>query len=200
MSYIQTLFNENILALFPHPYLLPFFGAIIGGEETILLIAALAADGGALTFLEVFIFSFIGTLASDTFWFLFGLRFASWIEARPRMHKRLEAVEGFVHRFTRGQYFLALMVTKFLYGTRIAMIFFLANKRMTFRQFSAQNFVVTLIWSTVVCSIGWLAGKGISSVERAFGSLTIALSAIVFILVVVYVVRIWLNRKVVENR
>ncbi len=198
MSTIQTFFS-NLLAAMPHPYIVPFFGAFIGGEETILVISALAAGGGALSFTEVLGLSFAGTVISDTMWFLFGSHFSVWIESKPRMHKRLESVGHFVDGFTKGRYFRALMITKFLYGTRIIMIFFLSNKRLTFRQFVVQNFIVTALWSTVVCTIGWFAGKGISSAERAFGSLSIALSIIVVSLLVIYGVRVWLNKIVVEK-
>ena len=121
-----TAWFSHALTLFPHPYFVPFFGALLGGEETILVISALAA-GGSLSFMEVLGLSYLGTIISDWIWFIFGVRFHLWLERRPRVHAKLETVAGFVRHFTRGQHFLALLITKFLHGTRIITIFYLAK-------------------------------------------------------------------------
>lgn len=188
----------QILLLFPHPYLVPFLGAVLGGEETILIMSALAA-GGTLTFTEIFLLSYSGTIVSDWLWFLFGMRFASWLDRRPRIHAKLETVAGFVRSITRGRHFVALLITKFLYGTRIIMIFYLAKERLSFTRFSAYNAAVTGLWALVICSIGWFAGKGVTWIERAFSSVSLALGILLLFVIVLYGARIWLNRIIVEE-
>ena len=79
MVQFYSLF-AGLLAFVPHPYFVPFLGAVIGGEETILVITALAA-GGAFTFIEVLLLSYAGTLVSDLLWFLAGRRFSTSIDS-----------------------------------------------------------------------------------------------------------------------
>ena len=100
---------------------------------------------------------------------------------------------------TKGRHFLALLVTKFLYGTRIIMIFYLAKERLSFARFGAYNAIITGAWAIVICSIGWFAGKGVTWVERAFSSVSLALGVLIIFVVVLYGVRIWLNKIIVEE-
>ena len=104
-----------------------------------------------------------------------------------------------MRHFTRGQHFLALLITKFLYGTRIITIFYLAKERVSFWRFSWYNAIVTGIWAIVVCSIGWSAGKGVTWVEAVYNNLSIALALLALILAVLYGTRIWLNKIIIEK-
>lgn len=182
----------------PHPYLVPFVGAFVGGEETILVISALAA-GGLLSFTPLLAMSFLGTMASDMLWFLFGVRFASWLETKPRMHEKFVVIERFIEEKTKGRDMLALLITKFLYGTRLITIFYLARKKMPFRVFFVYNVLVTALWSVVVCVLGWMAGQGVSWIATAFGNVTFALSVLIIVGIVLYGARIWLNKIIVER-
>ena len=116
----------HILVVFPYPFLLPLIGAFIGGEETIIIISALSA-GGFLPFPVVIIFSFIGTMLSDWAWFLFGKYFIVFLEKRPRIERGIQTVSAFINRVGGRRYFMGLLITKFLYGTRIIMLFYLGR-------------------------------------------------------------------------
>lgn len=187
------------LALFPHPYLLPLLGAIFGGEETIIVISALAASGGALSFWEMLIMAFIGTMVSDWAWFLFGGYASAWLEHRPRIHKRLDAVAEFVSHLTGRRHFLALLITKFLYGTRIIMLFYLAREHVPFWRFTYFNTIVTGIWATIICIIGWAAGRGIVWIAHVFGDISLALGLLVIGFLILHGVRVWLSKTIVEG-
>lgn len=188
------------LALFPHPYFLPFFGAIFGGEETIIVISALAASTGSLSFYEVLLLAFAGTMTSDWLWFIFGEYASGWIAKRRKIHEKLNEVAAFVSRLTGRRHFLALLITKFLYGTRIIMIFYLARERMTLARFTVYNAIVTGIWAVAVCATGWAAGRGVVWIARLFGDLSLALGLLLIVFLLLYGVRVWLNKRIVEGR
>ena len=198
MPYLHTIFVGALNLLQTHPYLIPFWGAVVGGEETILVISALAA-GGLLSFPEVFALSYAGTIVSDGLWFICGTYSVNWLERRDSVRHKLEVISDFVRRITKGRYFIALLTAKFLYGTRIITIFYLAKERLSFLRFNAYNSVVTALWAVVICAIGWFAGKGISWIVQAFSNISIALSAAIIFIIILYGVRIWLNKILVEE-
>lgn len=197
MTVINEWFAAILLAI-PFPFLVPLLGAIVGGEETILVISALSA-GGALSFPLLLVMSFLGTMISDSGWFYFGRIFTNWIERKESLYARLQMIERFTHRVTNGNDFLALLMTKFLYGTRLMMIFYLARKRMSYRQFIRYNTIVTGVWTIAVCSIGWAAGLGVSWATDVFDNLSIGIIIFVAALVLLYGARIWLNKTIIET-
>ncbi|PIQ68420.1 MAG: hypothetical protein COV91_04100 [Candidatus Taylorbacteria bacterium CG11_big_fil_rev_8_21_14_0_20_46_11] len=188
-----------VLEWFPYPFLVPFFGAFFGGEETILLISALAG-GGTISFPVLLGMAFLGTIASDSLWFLFGKTFSSWLSTKPSLHTRLDTVSQFVSRLTREKDFFALLITKFLYGTRIIMIFYFARNRMSFLRFTIYNALVTAIWASVVCVVGWMAGRGVIWISDAFGNVSLGFIIIIVIMGAIYGIRIWLNKRIIEGK
>ena len=197
MTAVHEWFASLIVQL-PYAFLVPYLGAVFGGEETILIISVLAA-GGAFSFPLLFAMSFLGTVTSDIAWFYFGKYGMRWLEGRPSIYEKIEQVEQFTVRMTRGQDFLALLITKFLYGTRLIMIFYLARKRLSFRAFLAYDAAVTGIWALVICSLGWWAGRGVSWAAQVFGDLSSVLGVMVIGFVALYALRIWLNKTLIET-
>lgn len=183
----------------PFTFLIPLLGAFFGGEETILVIAMLSATG-ALSIFEVVIFSFMGTMLSDICWFQFGKYAMARIERRPKMKERFALVADFIQRVARGQTFIALLITKFLYGTRIIMIFYLGKISLSFRKFLLYNSIVTALWSVSICALGYLAGRGIMELLSVYHNLAYSVSIVIGVLIVIYFIRIWLNRTLVEGK
>ncbi len=182
----------------PYTFFIPLLGAFFGGEETILIIAMLSATG-ALSFQEVLMFSFLGTMLSDFCWFQFGKYAMERLERRPNIKNKFVMVADFIRTVARGRTFIALLITKFLYGTRIIMIFYLSKIQLSFRQFFIYNSIVTAIWSIAVCALGYYAGKGVMGLLDAYHNLAYSLSIVAAVILVIYILRIWLNRILVEG-
>jgi membrane protein DedA with SNARE-associated domain len=182
----------------PYTFFIPLLGAFFGGEETILVISMLTATG-ALSFPEVVLFSFLGTMLSDACWFQFGRYAMERLERRPNIKNKFVMVADFIRTVARGRTFVALLITKFLYGTRIIMIFYLGKIQLSFRQFMLYNSVVTAIWSVAVCSLGYFAGKGVIGLLETYHNFAYSVSIVAAFIFVIYVLRIWLNRMLVEK-
>jgi len=186
------------IAQFPYLFLLPLIGSFFGGEETIILIAILSATD-FIPFSTVLIFSYIGTLLSDSLWYWVGGRFSKWIDKREKIRKGFSQITGFATRIAKNNIFLILLTTKFLYGTRIVTIFYLARKPIPFLIFTLYNMVVTLLWATAICIVGWLTGRGITNLAKIFDNITYGIGIIALTAVALYALRIWLNRKIIEK-
>lgn len=182
-----------------YPFLIPLGAALIGGEEMIILVTILSVATGVPSFATVVIWSYIGTFFKDCCVFLFGKHGLAFIESFGSMRDRFDAIARFIDRVTGRNYFLALLITKFLYGARIITIFYVAREKMTLPTFFLYNTVVTGLWIMVTCGIGWLAGRGVVNITKFFGDITYGLGIVALAALAFYGIRIWLNRIIVEE-
>lgn len=190
---------EKIIAFaaaFPYPFLIPLLGAFFGGEETIIVISALSTTG-FVSFPVVVVFSYVGTILSDTTWFLVGQRFMNWLSSKKRIQEGLVRVDTLFGHTAQHKPFLLLLITKFLYGIRIATIFYM-SRRMSFPSFMAYNAAVTLIWVIPICLVGWLLGISAVKISTISGDIKYGLGLVTLIIIAFYGIRIWLNRKVTK--
>ncbi|PIZ50586.1 hypothetical protein COY27_06600 [Candidatus Woesearchaeota archaeon CG_4_10_14_0_2_um_filter_33_13] len=142
--------------------LLSFLGAIIGGEETLILLSILASQGHLLVW-TVFIFFYMGIITSDLLWYFIGrTKLFDWMIKRKYISKVYLRWDKLLNRATKGNNFQALLITKFLYGLRLPTIMYLARERMHFKSFLFYTIIVNFIWTSIIMMIGWSAGKGIS--------------------------------------
>ena len=192
---------ESTLPFFePYSYLLPFLGGVFGGEETIILISMLAAQG-FITFWNVFIFSFLGTILADSIWFFFGKTFL-WekIKKRKYFSKWFDKVAFIIDNTVRDYHFLALLFTKFLYGTRLITIMYLSREKMTFLKFSFYNAIVTFIWTAVIVPLGWFAGKGVTIIIEVLKNVQLAIIALIIFAIGFYLIRVWINKRLIGEQ
>jgi membrane protein DedA with SNARE-associated domain len=149
--------NDQALSLYQIPLIL--LGSFFFGESVIIPAAALASQG-IWSPLNVLVYAYLGTLASDSSWFFLGkiidklgARWRTWYEhlakkIPPKLARTLEQ-----------RPFLTYAFVKFLYGWRIAFIVFISLERTPFKRFLLHNAIGILPWLLVVGSIGWIAGE-----------------------------------------
>ncbi len=193
MEWIRT----SILPILPAPFLLPLFGAIIGGEETIILIAMLSSEG-LISFWTVFVFSFLGTLISDIFWFLGGDLVVK-LERWRLFSKNFEEMAEIIRKISGRSHFRALLITKFFYGTRLLTLFHVRRDGFPLWEFIPANALVVLIWTSAIVPFGWLAGKGVVSLgilENVEGLIGIVL----LIVIGFHFLRKWLNKRLLASQ
>lgn len=196
--------EETVLSAFlffgAYPYVIPFLGAIVGGEETIVLISMFSAKG-VIPFWVVLAATIVGTLVSDSLWY-YAARTRIWQKFVTSKHfaASYAKIATIVDLVTKGSHFRALLYTKFLYGTRIITIMYLSREHLSFKQFSGYNVVVTAIWASVVCTIGWLAGKGLIVLAGYVKNIQLIVTLGVVFLVIFYLVRIWINKRLQKKR
>lgn len=186
---------SNILIEYREPAI--FLGAFFFGE-TFIITAALLATQGIWSLSDVFLLSFIGTILSDSLWFFFGSKI---FHITHRWEKTKAAHERFVQAITKlvGSHpFFLLLVIKFLYGTRILTILYLSMKRMKFGLFFIYNSMGTIIWLSVLLSLGWFIGysTGYVSAVKQFQYAIFALAAL---FIVLRLVTKWIEKKIMKR-
>ncbi len=197
---IQTLTDIFISFFSLYPYSISYFGTFFGGEEVILFLAGLSAYG-YINFWALFFFCLIGTMSSDCLVFFL---------ARTRIVNKIRTwknaaggYEKFVHvmgKTIKNNTFLSLLITKFLYGTRIITIVYFSRERLAFRKFFAYNIVVVGVWLSLILPIGWLGGKGLGLFAAIFKDIQLGIFLILIAAIIVYITRRWISNLILQRK
>lgn len=153
----------------------------VTGETVVLAAVAVAVEGG-WSLAEVVAWCFLGTVASDVAWF--GLarvaddRWRRRREPGPRQQRAL----AWMREHTGERPYLALLVIKFLYGSRFLMLVYLATRRVSLRHFLLYDAIGTAVWLAVLVPLGWLLARGLVTASAA-GRLDLFALALVGVLV-----------------
>lgn len=194
----------TILSFFGnHTPIVSFLGAIIGGEETLILLSILASHG-FLNIWSLLIFFYLGILVSDSIWYFLGKsKVFDWLVRRKLISKVYFNLGKLLNTVTKNNDLQVLFFTKFLYGTRIPTLMYLSKERLTLKPFLFYNIITNIIWVPIVLLIGWSAGKGISLATNISNNLALYLFLIgitlliftILIRILSEVVKEWLKKK-----
>ncbi len=188
---IQLLTNYGWLAILLGAF---FFG------ETVILTAAFLAHQGWWRVYELFVLALIGTVLSDSLWFLLGQKLPLILKKIETKRVKLQVAMKTINRLTGTRPFLALLFIKFLYGTRLIFIFYLSANRIKFRTFSIYNSLGTGLWLLVMITLGWLAGTGTNTLTTVdIKQIEIYLTIILILIIAVKLTSKWITNKIAKK-
>lgn len=161
-----------------------FIGTFFLGESVILAAAALAAQG-TLSVWSVAGWAFAGTVLSDTVWFTSAGRGISAVNRDEDRASRLARHGQRLDRWTGEHPHRALLFIKFVYGTRILSITYLAWRRVAPVRFVGFDAAGTAIWLAVIVPVGFFGGRGLelSGVDLTRFEAGLAVAVVVAVLV-----------------
>ena len=180
---------EIILSISQNPYLISLFAGLLFGETVILAISILAA-GGLFPIWIVLVFSYLGELISDFFYF--------WIGRSAIIH-RLNKIEKFskefhktnnvIDKMSHKNIFVTLFYSKFVYGVRTLTTIFLGYKKIKWKNFIIAEIIVMFFAVSLVVIVGVLIGNGYKIALGIFKSFKIALTLVFVSLFIFYLVQ-----------
>lgn len=184
------------LTAFLTAYQLPsiFLGAFFFGDSVILTGAYLAGQL-AWSPIPIFLAALAGTIVSDTLWFFFGKYFAARFASVKFLKKEREKMSGFIARLVGEKPWQALIMVKFLYGSRVAMILYCASSGISFWMFSLFNAIGAVVWLGVFIPLGYMAGKGVSHAAPLMEALPMAALVLVGSFVIFRIVTLWMEKR-----
>ncbi len=170
----------------------------IEGDITLLISGTMAHGGyfGHYSFLKVFVFGTLGGMVGDSFGYAVGRIFHENAKdyrfyqiAQPRL-------ERLIDKF--GKY--ALIISKYIYGIRVAMCVFYGIGKMPFYRFMFLDAISCGLWVTLLAGTGYFFSGAITSIIGDFQHIGIALFfVILFAVIIIYAIeRFWLSEKVEE--
>ncbi|HYJ91772.1 MAG TPA: DedA family protein [Pyrinomonadaceae bacterium] len=175
----------------------------VEGDITLLISGTLAHGGyfdqhqsPLYSFIRVLLFGTAGGMVGDMVSYVAGRTFRKTVEhysfylmAKPR-------IERLIDKF--GNY--AIVISKYIYGIRVAMCLFYGVARMPFWRFVWLDAISCGLWVLLLSGAGYFFSGAVTSIIGDFQQIGIALFFIVMTgIVVFYVVeRYWLSEKVEE--
>lgn len=168
----------------------------IEGDITLLISGVLANSGffGKYGFLKVLFFGTVGAMIGDGIGFMIGRVFHEKAKhyrfyqmAQPRIEKLIDKFGNF-----------ALIISKFIYGVRVAMCVFYGVGKMSYLRFLILDAISCGLWVLVLSGTGYFFSGAITSMIGDFKQVGIALFFIVMTGVIIFYVieRYWLSERV----
>lgn len=173
-----------------------FFLCTVEGDITLLISGVMAHGGlfGNWGFLKVLFFGTLGGMVGDSFGYMVGRIFhvnakdyRFYQVAQPRVEKLIEKFGG-----------SAIVISKYIYGIRVAMCVFYGVGKMPFLRFIGLSALSCGLWVMLLAGTGYFFSGAITSMIGDFRQIGIALFFIVMFGVIVFYVieRYWISEKV----
>lgn len=170
----------------------------IEGDITLLISGAMAHSNffGRYSFLKVFLAGTLGGMAGDCIGYSIGRIFHQnakdyrfYQMAQPRIKRLIDKFGKF-----------AIIISKYIYGIRLAMCVFYGIGKMPFHRFLLLDAISCAMWVLLLAGTGYFFSGAITSIIGDFQQVGIALFfVILFAVIVIYAVeRYWLSEKVEE--
>ena len=175
-----------------------FLLCTVEGDITLLISGVMAHGGffGKYSFFQVLFFGTLGGVCGDSMGYLLGRMlhenakdYKFYQVAQPRVEKLIDKFGGF-----------AIIISKYVYGIRVAMCIFYGVGKMPFFRFVWLSAISCSIWVFVLAGAGYFFSGAITSVIGDYQRIGIALFFIVMVGVIVFylIEKFWLAEKVEE--
>jgi membrane protein DedA with SNARE-associated domain len=166
------------------------------GDITLLISGVMAHSSffGEYSFLKVLLAGIFGGVVGDSFGYWFGRVFANKIESYKFYQNAQPRIEKLVDKFGG----LAIVVSKYIYGIRVAICVSSGVGKMPFSRFLFNDVISCSIWAFLLVTVGYTFSGAITSIIGNFKNVGIVLLVIVIIGVIGFYLleRFWLSKKV----
>jgi membrane protein DedA with SNARE-associated domain len=166
-----------------HAYLISFIAVILWGDISVLSISFLAAQG-FIPLLAVAIIAVAATFVADSLWFLLSVSgVMDHVPIWKPFHGTYLRLERRIEKISRHNDLIMLLLSKFVYGTRIVTIAYLAHsKKIKYTKFIEHDMISSILWLTLLVPIGWLAGKGFWWISNVLSDLRLAITFVIAVI------------------
>lgn len=173
-----------------------FVGASLFGDAAIIA-AFVFALRTHVPIWEVLSAALLGTITADMVWYSFGKHILALLKGRfSHYYEKQERMFRVINKFVPVEKpWLLLLITKFLYGTRILTVIYLSLNRVTFRKFIVFDAFITFIYLGVLFIFTKLAVFGTHKLLASMNDIGIALLALVISFIVVRVFSKWITER-----
>lgn len=200
ISKLVAFTNEAAISLASHPVILSLLGGIFAGEVAILTLTFLAAQGFFPLWI-IFVFFWIGEVIADMIYFELGRsRALGKLKDIEMFSSIFKKVDKFISDISRRSVFLALLYSKFVYGTRTVTVIFLGLRKSERKKFFISECIVMLLVISILTAIGWAAGKGFSLIMNNFKSIQISLTVLIVAIILLVVIREEINEFLIAKK
>lgn len=170
----------------------------VEGDITLLLAGVLAHNGyfGHFSFLKVYIFGTLGGMFGDVAAYTIGRVFQQTV----RNHSFFKMAQPRIERLTDKFGAMSVIVSKYIYGVRMAMCLFNGIGRMPLHKFLLLDFISCSIWVLILASVGYFFSGAVTTILGDFQQIGIAVFFVVLAGVITFymIERFLLSGKIEE--
>ncbi|MGD9589950.1 MAG: DedA family protein [Pyrinomonadaceae bacterium] len=170
----------------------------IEGDITLLMSGAMAHSGffGPYGFFWVFVAGTMGGMAGDCVGYALGRVFHQNAKDYRFYQMAQPRIERLIDKF--GNY--AIVISKYIYGIRVAMCVFYGIGKMPFHRFLILDAISCSLWVLLLAGTGYFFSGAITSIIGDFQQIGIAAFFIILFGVITFyaIERYWLSEKVEE--
>lgn len=190
-----TLWLRELIVNYPaFQYLFIFFGAALGGDFLLIALGFLSAQG-ILSPVALVSFSFLGTFCSDVFLFLIArTTFFHNIISHRYAHKTVSLIVDSLRRISSGNHLWALIIAKFLVGTRVIIVLYSDKTDLSFKKFAPYDAIAALTWLAALIPIGFLLGLGFTYLSEVFKNIYAGIGLVLLFLLIAFMLEAWLRK------
>src|SRR5580765_7207853 len=143
-----------------------FFLCTVEGDITLLISGVMAHGGffGSYSFFKVVFFGTLGGMVGDSFGYMVGRMFHKnakdyrfYQVAQPRVEKLIEKFGG-----------SAIVISKYIYGIRVAMCVFYGVGKMPFWRFLGLSAISCSLWVLFLSGVGYFFSGAVTSMVGDF--------------------------------
>ena len=181
---------ETLITNFGYPAL--FLGSLLEGES-FLIAAGFLAKRGYLNLYLIIMLAMAGTYLADvTLYFLGRKKGQGIITKLPQAEIYYPKAKRLFDRYG----ILAIFITRYLYGLRLASATFFGLMRMRPRSFLPLAFVSCLVWATIMANLGYMFG---ASLEALIGQMKYY-EKMIAVIIIALGIAVWLVRRFLYRR
>ncbi|MCU0642286.1 MAG: hypothetical protein MUF61_01750 [archaeon] len=181
-------------------YLISFIAIMLWGDISVLAISFLSAQG-YLSIWTVAIIAFAATFAADSLWYLLSTtKLMDKLPIWKPFHGTYLKLEKRIYKISRHNDLIMLLLSKFIYGTRVVTIAYLAHsKKIGYLKFIEHDMISSGLWLVFLIPIGWLAGRGFWWVYNIMDNLRLAITLVVAAVVIIVMFEKWIKHRLLGN-
>jgi len=177
---------EMLLEIFRNYYpLLAFLSGLFAGD--LMLLLGILSGAGNINLFLIILAGLAGGVIHDTcLYFISNSIFARYVKKKLKLSGKRSKIVRFIEKISNGNYFFLLLIAKFVYGIRTTVTLYIAHNNKKFRKYLGIVSSTELIWITITVSVGWLAGRGFTSLIKLFRGMERILVILFFGAILIY--------------
>ncbi|HMT09428.1 MAG TPA: DedA family protein [Pyrinomonadaceae bacterium] len=173
-----------------------FLLCTVEGDITLLISGVLAHSGffGPYSYLKVLFFGTLGGIAGDCVGYGVGRIFHENAKDYRFYQVAQPRIERIINKFGAA----AVVISKYIYGIRVAMCISYGVAKMPFLRFLILSSISCFLWVTILTSVGYFFSGAITGILGDYQRIGIALFFIVMVGIIIFYVleRYWLSERV----
>jgi len=196
-----NVFFSWILSFVPYLPIISFLAPIIGGGEIGVIMASFLFSKNPYLFFIIVLFSFLGMISIDSFWFFIARsKLFNKFKEIKKISPHYKKLEGNIESISHGKDSLVILISKLMIGTRILLVIYISGRKINFSKYLLYDAIPTLIWAICLTSIGVLLSFGFDSVITIFKNIQLAITLIILLLFIIYLMQKWLMKRLMKKR